>query len=257
MELGLQEKVVVITGGATGIGLASALAFAAEGCRVAICGRRKEKLSIASEKFKARGYDFLALPANVSSEQELQEFAALVYKQYGKINIWLNNAGVAPKSRLIDMSGDAWDELMRNNLKSVFLGSKIAANFMKRSGGGVILIASAFSALIPTVGKGAYAASKAAILALTKSFAAELAPDGIRVNAYIPGMISTEMSKERIKQQGSQLSEQIALHRLGKPEEVASVLVFFASDHASYITGASIEISGGKFIVQNPYMPWM
>lgn len=256
MDLGLRGKTVVITGGATGIGLCSALAFAAEGSRIAICGRREEKILAASQLFATKGYECVAAVADASSEPELEAFADRIYRQYGRIDVWLNNAGVTTKARLLDLSGDEWDEILRINLKSVFLGAKIAAGYMKKSGGGVILNASSFASVIPTAGNGAYAAAKAAVMSLTRTLAAELAPLSIRVNAYIPGMINTDMSKRRIEHSGSQLTAQIALNRLGTPDDVAPALLFLASDAAGYITGAAVEISGGKFAVQNPGRPW-
>jgi len=256
MDLGLRNKVAVITGGATGIGLASALAFAAEGCRVAICSRSSEKLTAAATEFAAKGHDLFASVADVSRENELRGFADQVYEKYGKIDVWINNAGISPKARLLDMTGDEWDELMRTNLKAVFLGSQIAAQFMKESGGGVILNASSYASVMPSATSGAYAAAKAAVSSLTRSLAAELAPFGIRAIAYIPGIILTDIIKKRVEQSGQQLLAQISLNRFGKTEEVARVLVFLASDAASYITGTSIEITGGKFSIQNPEAPW-
>jgi len=256
MELGVKGKVVVITGGASGIGLASALAFAREGCTVAICSRNPDKLASAAKEFAAKGYELLTAVADVSLEKELQGFARQVHDQYGRIDVWINNAGVSPKARLIDMSGDEWDDLMRINLKGVFLGSQIAAKMMKESGGGVILNASSFASVMPSATSGAYAASKAAVTSLTRSLAAELAPLGIRVIAYIPGIVVTDINKKRIEQFGPQLKADIALNRWGKTEEVAGVLVFLASDIASYITGTAIEITGGKFSIQNPEAPW-
>lgn len=254
MELGLNGKVVVITGGATGIGLSAALAFAAEGAKVAICGRREAKLCQVAEMFTQKGYPCYTRMADASVEQDLEEFAASVCNHYGKIDIWINNAGVTTKSRLAELSGDEFDTVMRLNLKSVFLGTKIAARYMR--GGGVVLNASSFASVIPSAGNGAYAAAKAAVTSLTRTFAAELAPAGIRVNAYIPGMIVTDMSRERIEAVGAELTAQIALHRLGQPDDIAPALLFLASDAARYITGTAVDISGGKFTVQNPNAPW-
>ncbi|MDR3588142.1 MAG: SDR family NAD(P)-dependent oxidoreductase [Negativicutes bacterium] len=256
MELGLSGKVAVITGGGTGIGKACALAFAAEGCKLAICGRDQGKLAAAKKEFAACGHELFTLAADASVEKQLGAFAQQVVEQYGKIDIWVNNAGVSPKRRLVEMSGDEWDDVMRINLKSVFAGSKIAAQYMKESGGGVILNASSITAAMPLATGGAYAATKTAIVSLTKSLAAELAPYGIRVNAYMPGFIRTEMNKERAAQQEAHLISQIALHRLGTPEDVAPAVVFLASGLAGYITGAALEISGGKFVIQNPDVPW-
>ncbi|MDR3565688.1 MAG: SDR family NAD(P)-dependent oxidoreductase [Negativicutes bacterium] len=256
MDLGLKDKVVVITGGATGIGLAGALAFAGEGCRVALCGRSIEKIAAATREFTAKGYELFAETADVSSEEDLKAFAGQVFKKFGRIDVWINNAGISPKARLIDMSGDEWDEVMRTNLKGVFLGSQIAARYMKESGGGVILNASSFASVMPSATSGAYAAAKAGVTSLTRSLAAEFARYGIRVVAYIPGVVATDINRKKIEETGRQLLAQISLNRFGKTEEVAKVLVFLASDAASYITGTAIEITGGKFCIQNPEVPW-
>ena len=143
------------------------------------------------------------------------------------------------------------------NLKSVYYGGLIAADKFKKRGGGVLINAGSFASLIPSVGSGAYAASKAAIASLTKSLAAELAPLNIRVLAYIPGVIETPMAESLIKTKGETLAGQNALQRIGKAEEVANLVLFLASDKASFITGTCIEISGGKFCVQNPQDAWI
>lgn len=256
MDLGLVQKVVVITGGATGIGLAAALAFAAEGARVAICSRGSEKLTAASQLFAEKGYELFAQAVDVSVESELQNFVDHVYDHFGRIDVWVNNAGISPKVRLIDMTGEEWDTLMRTNLRAVFLGSQFAAKLMRQHGGGVILNASSYASVMPSATSGAYAAAKSGVVSLTRSLSAELAPFGIRVIAYIPGIIATEINKKRMEQFGTQMLSQIALQRWGKTEEVANVLVFLASDKASYITGTAIEITGGKFSIQNPEFPW-
>lgn len=256
MDLGLKQKVVVITGGATGIGLATALAFADEGARVAICGRSAEKLTTAASVFSQNGYELFSKIVDVSVENELQGFADQVYDHFGRIDIWINNAGISPKARLIDMSGEEWDTLMRTNLRAVFLGSQFAARLMRNNGGGVILNASSYASVMPSATSGAYAAAKSGVISLTRSLAAELAPLGIRVIAYIPGIIATEINKKRMEQFGTQMLSQISLQRWGRTEEVANVLVFLASDKASYVTGTAVEITGGKFSIQNPEFPW-
>jgi 3-oxoacyl-[acyl-carrier protein] reductase len=248
--------VAVVTGGSAGIGKACALALAAEGCQIAICGRTKHKLDVTNGEFSASGYPVFTAVADVSLEDDVELFARGIYDQFGRIDIWVNNAGIAMRSPILAMSGEQWDDLMRTNLKSVFLGSKAAVRYMKASGGGVILNASSFGSVIPVAGAGAYAASKAAVSSLTRSLAAEVAPYNIRVNAYIPGVIVTDMNASRIALSGTQLASQIALNRMGTPEEVAAAVVFLASDAARYITGTEIEVSGGKFSVQNPSAPW-
>lgn len=256
MELGLSQKVVVITGGATGIGLATALAFAGEGAQVAVCGRSPEKLSAAAAVAEQKGIRLFTRTVDVSVESELSEYANEIYQKFGRLDVWINNAGISPKARLIEMTGEEWDNLMRTNLRAVFLGSQSAARIMGKNGGGVILNAASFAAVMPSATSGAYAAAKCGVVSLTRSMAAEFAPLGIRVVAYIPGIIATEINKKRMAQFGSQMLSQISLQRWGKTEEVANVLVFLASDKASYITGTAIEITGGKFSIQNPEFPW-
>ena len=256
MELGLQDKVVVITGGATGIGKAAAASFLREGCKVAICSRSPEKLRNLEKEFEALGYSVLTAPADVSKAAEIMAFAQKVVDGYGKIDVWINNAAIYPQKMLMETSEHEWDEIMSNNLKSVFLGCKAVFPYMKHQGGGVILNASSFAALIPSVGSGVYAAAKAAINSLTRTLAAEMAPYKIRVNAYIPGLTSTDITKPVIEKNRQHFQSQIALNRIGEPEDIAESIVFLASDAARYMTGAFIEVSGGKFCVQNPHAAW-
>ncbi len=256
MDLKLTGKVVLITGGATGIGKASALSFLKEGCKVAICGRTKAKIDDAVQEFKTKGYEILGGTADAGNSDSMQAFADNVAQQYGSIDIWINNAGIYPQKALLEMTEEEWDEIFRINVKSVFIGTKLAASYMKKKNKGVILNASSFAALIPSAGSSAYAATKSAISSLTRTSAAELAPFGIRVVAYIPGLIRSEMTEPVIASKEQFLTDQVALGRLGEPEDIANTLVFLASDSAGYITGNAVEISGGKFCVQNPRYAW-
>ncbi|HWR45404.1 SDR family oxidoreductase [Sporomusa sp.] len=256
MDLNLTGKVTVITGGTAGIGEACVLAFLQEGCKVAVCGRSQENLERLQTNLKAQGYEILIYKADVSKQQEIKEFAHKVYDSYGKIDIWVNNAGISCKARLIDMAEDDWDKVLDINLKSVFLGAQAAAQYMRKDSGGVIINASSYAAVIPSVGAGAYAASKAAVSSLTRTLAAELAPYNIRVNGYIPGVIDTQMNAKRLEVHAAETIGQIALNRVGSAKEVADGIVFLASDAASYITGIDLEISGGKFAVQIPRESW-
>ena len=256
MDLQLTGKVVVITGGTAGIGAACATAFLAEGCRVAVCGRSQDKLDAFKADMAARGHELFVYVADVANQQDLKNFAQQVYENYGRIDIWVNNAGISQKAKLIEMSAADWDNIMAINLKSVFLGSQVAARYMRQGKGGVILNASSYAAVIPSAGGGAYAASKAAVSSLTRTLAAELAPYNIRVNGYIPGVIATEMNTKRLAEQPEATVGQIALNRAGDAREVAAGIVFLASGAASYITGTDLEISGGKFAVQIPSDPW-
>ena len=256
MELGLLDKAVVITGGATGIGKAAAISFLREGCKVAVCSRSPEKLSNLEKEVAAAGYSVLTASVDVSKEAEITAFAKIVADGYGKVDVWVNNAAIYPQKMLMETSEQEWDEIMNNNLKSVFLGCRAVFPYMKQQGGGVIINASSYATVIPSVGSGVYAAAKTAINSLTRTLAGELAPYNIRVNAYIPGLTSTDITRPVIEKNRQHFQSQIALNRIAEPEDIAGSIVFLASDAARYMTGAFIESSGGKFCVQNPNVAW-
>jgi len=256
MDLELKDKVAVITGGTTGIGKATAFALVQEGCKVIVCGRDKEKGKMMKQGFAEQGYYIDFKSVDVAKYDEVNQFAESIIDKYSKIDIWINNAGIYPEKLIIDMTEEEWDEAININLKSVFLSAKVVANLMKQADGGVILNAASFAAIIPSAGHGVYGATKAAIMNLTKSLAAELAIFNIRVNSYIPGVIETPLTKNVIKKNSEKILESIALNKIGRPEDVANVIAFLVSDKASYITGTHVEISGGKFCVQNPSYVW-
>jgi 3-oxoacyl-[acyl-carrier protein] reductase len=251
MDLNLKNKVVVITGGATGIGKATALEFLREGCRVAICGRRQEKLDEAKSFFREQGFNIISETCDATDYESLFSFAKTVYDTWGSIDIWVNNAGGNQIKSLTDYSTDEFRYIIDLNLTTVFNGCKTAWQFMKNRGG-VILNAASFAAIAPSAGRAPYSAAKAGVVSLTRTFAAEFAKDQIRVLAYIPGMIKTDMSRASIERYPELLIRDIPMKRFGEPEDLAKVLVFISSDAAGYMNGTAVEISGGKRCVQNP-----
>lgn len=252
MDLNLTGKVVVITGGATGIGKAAALEFLREGCRVAVCGRRQSRLDEARDEARALGYELMTASVDVTDYGALEDFAAQVETHYGKIDIWLNNAGSNYIKSMLDYTTDEFRKMVDIILVSVFSGCQIAARIMKKNGGGVILNASSFASVMPAAGRAPYAACKAGVSSLTRSFAAELAGDHIRVLSYIPGMIATDCSSASRNDNATYLMSNIPMRRFGTAEDLANVLVFLASDRAAYMNGTDVMVSGGKFCVQNP-----
>ena len=252
MDLGYTNKVVGVTGATAlnGIGFAIAKQMLLEGARVFICGRREaavvEAVKHLSEYGVVQGY-----VADVSQEQPVKDLFAAAMHDFGKIDVFINNAGVYPQRSLMEMTMQEWDGVMETNLRSVFLCAKEFWNCAKDQGG-VLINASSFAAILGSAGSGAYAASKAAVHSLTKTLAAEFAPYGIRVNGFVPGVIATDMTAPVIAAKADKLLSQIALHRLGNPEEVAKAVTFLGSDAANYITGTFLEISGGKLCVQSP-----
>lgn len=255
MDIRYDEKVVLITGGSAGIGLACAELFGSLGAKVAICGTTPGKLATAVDHLKAQGFSVFGEICDVSDADSLERFAAHTEEALGPIDVWVSNAGICPQCAIIDTEEPLWDRTLDVNLKSVYLGARIAYRTMKERGG-VILLASSFASLFPSVGSGVYAATKAAVSSMVKTLAAELAPYGIRVNGYVPGVIDTEMNRERIAADGDSLKTAIALQTFGEPVDVAWGLAFLASDYARYITGTLLEISGGKMGVQNPARAW-
>lgn len=255
MGFDFSGQVVGVTGagGLKGIGFALAKKFLEGGARVFICDLNETAVMAAQEQLSAYG-DVAAFTTDVSNEASVGTMFGQVKQQYGSIHVFVNNAGIYPQSLICDMSVQQWDTVMNVNLKSVFLCTREVCKLM--NGGGVIINAASYAAVIGSAGSGAYAASKAAVYSLTKTLAAELAPKQIRVNGFIPGVIETGMTQGVIDKKKDELVEAIALHRLGEPADVANAVAFLASDEAGYITGTFIEISGGKLCVQNPGFPW-
>ena len=244
MDLGLKGKVVVITGGTAGIGKASAEAFLAEGCKVVVCGRSEAKLKAFRAEYE--GHDILAVQADVASFDDMRRLAEAAENTFGGIDVWVNNAGMYPAGDLEDMELDTWHDTFRVNVDGVLYGCRAAIPAMRRRGGGVILNAGSYAVITPTANRGAYGISKAAVHHLTRVLAAELGPDNIRVVTYNPGFVLTELNAPQVAEypKGA-IERQTAQNRLGRPEEVAGLIVFLASDRASFITGQIIGCDGG------------
>lgn len=255
MEFGLRGKIVVITGGTAGIGKASVDAFLEEGCRVAVCGRSEDRLAAFRAEYADR--QVLAVRADVTSQGDMKRLAEETAAAFGRIDVWVNNAGIYPKGDLEDMPLELWRETFAVNVDGVLYGSRAAIPHLRKAGGGVIVNASSYASIMPTGGRGAYGVTKAAVSHMTKVLAAELAPDHIRVVAYMPGFVLTAINAAVIGEYGAGMVQRQAVqNRYGRTEEIARLIVFLASDAASFITGCGVEASGGKYCVQNPYAAW-
>lgn len=256
MVIDLTDKIAVITGGTAGIGLSIAETLAGAGARVAICSSDESNVAGALSYLKDKKMNAYGQVVDVSNRASIFALADKVEEKFGGIDIWVSNAAVFSPKKLIDTPEELWQRMMDINVKSIYYGGLIAADKIRKRGGGVLVNAASFASLMPSVGSGAYAASKAAVYSMTKTLGAELAPFNIRVVGYTPGIIETGMTEPGIQSKGSELVRPIALQRFGKCEEVADVVLFLVSDHASYITGTCVEMSGGKFCVQNPAEAW-
>jgi len=254
MDLQLSGKVVVITGGTTGIGRECAKTFWQEGCKVAVCGRSAEKIQAFKAEMDALGASYICESVDVLSQKALEEFANHVANAYGRIDIWLNNAGGNIHKPLSQITEEDFDYIMDVNFKSCFFGTNIAAKHMQQTGGGVILNTSSISAFMPTAGRSLYGAAKLAVANLTKTAAAEYAAYNIRVNSVMPGLVKTALT-EKIIASMKDMSP-IPMRRAGEVAEAAKPMVFLCSPAASYITGANLEMSGGRYIVSNPSYSW-
>ena len=255
MDLGLKNKVAVVTGGTLGIGLATALVLAREGAQVVVCGRSQQKLDDAVAKAAAEGLTLYGQTADVTDETSFDAFAQWVAEKFGRVDILVNNAGRGSPGAALGLDKSVWQNVLDTNLTSVWNCSKVLSPYMARSGGGTIINISSLSGRIAYTHQGAYPVSKAGVNALTRVMASELAADNIRVVAVAPGFTETEMLKNKYGDT-SFLTDNTILRRLAKPEEIGQLVAFLASDLAGYITAEVIEISGGAFQVRDPGWSW-
>lgn len=258
MDLNIKDKVVIISGGAKGIGRETAKAFLKEGAAVAFYGRDEAALDEFESELNREGYDkHLALVGDVRSRDSIKEVFETVYNKYGRVDILVNNAGIARDKPLLTTTEEDWSDIVETNLHGLWNSIQLIAPYMMKQESGVIINISSYASKIPHAGGGVYAAAKAGVSSLTKTMAAELAPYNIRVVGIIPGMIATKISEKNIAENRDALLGNIAKKRLGRPEDLAKPIVFLSSDAADYISGCDIEITGGKYSAQNTNAPWL
>ena len=239
-------KVAFVTGAASGIGRATAIAFAAEGARVAVLDRTEEVLRETAAAVRNAGGEVLVIACDVSQPEQVEAAVGLTVETFGRLDIAFNNAGVENKAAPVaDIELDEWDRILDINLRGTFLCMKHELAQMLRQGGGVIVNTSSGAGVRGVAGGAAYAASKHAIIGLTKSAALDYAKLNIRVNAVLPGNIETPMM-DRFT--GGDIQKAIDLEpvgRLGKPEEIADAVLWMSADLGAFVTGASISVDGG------------
>lgn len=234
-----------MTGASGGIGQAVAVALAKAGADVALCGQNKDRLAATAELVASTGRRNVSYAMNIGQADAIQQTVDDVFKQWGRIDIMVNNAGITRDGLLIRMSEQDWDEVMNVNLKSVFLFSKAVARIMMKQRAGSIVNIASIIGLIGNPGQCNYSASKGGIIAFTKSVARELASRNIRANAIAPGFIATKMTENIPADLQKKMLDSIPLGRYGTPEDVADLAVFLAGDRSAYITGQVISICGG------------
>ncbi len=241
----LENKVAIITGGADGIGKATALRFAVEGAVAIIWDLNEDKGIKLVEDIRMEGGEADFYKVNTADYQQVESAANVVYEKYGKIDILINNAGITRDASLKKMSIDQWQQVIDVNLSGVFYCTKAISPFMMEKGSGRIISTSSVVALYGNFGQSNYVATKAGVIGMTKTWARELGRKGITANAIAPGFISTEMVALMPENVLASMREKVPMGRLGKPEEIASAFVFLASDEAAYINGAVLSVDGG------------
>ena len=246
----LTGKVALVTGASSGIGRASAIALAKQGATVVVAARRIDRLGDLAKEIVGMGREALPIMMDVIKKETITAAANKTVEMYGRLDILLNNAGVAEVIPFLDMTEEQWDKTIDTNLKGYFLMAQLAAREMaKHKWGRIVNIASIASGGVgvgfPSIAH--YCASKGGVVAMTEALAIELAPMGILVNCIGPGVIETEMTAGLLKdpKQAEALLARAPLKRAGKPEEIAAAVVYFASEESSYTTGSILYVDGG------------
>lgn len=246
MELGLKNKVAIVTGGAYGLGKCISTHLIKEGAKLVIIDINREKLKKISKELQNKEFNVLAIKADISDIYEINAMVETVIKKFSKIDILVNNAGVCFRTNISKITESEWDYVLDVNLKGAFFVSQKVLFYMKQQKSGKIINIASSSGKIGGVAVGAhYSASKAGIICLTKSFAKDSASYGINVNAICPGVIGTEMTTSIGKEKIDNYKKVIPLGKIGKPDDVANAVLFLASNKSNYITGEIFDVDGG------------
>lgn len=245
----LAGQVALVTGASRGIGRAIALELGSKGAKVAVnyAGSKEKALEVVKE-IEEMGSTAIAIQADVTSQEAIDEMFKIIEEKLGTVNILVNNAGINKDSLLMRMKEEDWDQVLNTNLKGVFLCTKKVIRSMMKERKGKIINISSVVGISGNIGQSNYAAAKAGVIGFTKTMALELAARGIQVNAIAPGFIATDMTDKIPEGIKEEIIKKIPLQRLGKPEDIAGVASFLASPQGDYITGQVICVDGGLLI---------
>ena len=254
MELDLSGRVVVVTGAARGIGRVIAETFVRERSVVVGVDLAADGLAWLGDARATAGLDGASLPCDVTDGSATRALVEEVVARFGRVDVLVNNAGVILEGLIEDLDDDAWDRCFAVNVGGTFKMCRAVVPAMKAQRSGRIVNAASFAAIVPAIGAGAYAATKSAVVQLTRTLAGELGPWGVTVNSYAPGMVPTAMNgfADMPAEAQDRLLNTLSLRRWGDPQEVADAVCFLASDAARYVTGTLLDVSGGKLATQLP-----
>ena len=246
----LEEKVAVVTGGGQGLGRAITLALARAGAKVVVADMNPDTAEAVAAEVADAGGEALALQVDVSDEASVAALQERALDRFGRVDVLAANAGLYPRSMVVDMPEEEWDRVLDVNVGGQFLCARAFVPAMKQQGSGRIICTASSIAYKGQPGHAHYAASKAATLGLVRGLARELAPHGITVNAVAPGTANTAMprqhrSEESMRERGAR----VPLGRIAEPEDIANTVAFLASDAAAYITGQTLVVNGGDFMI--------
>lgn len=241
----LQDRVALITGASRGIGLAIAQVFGAAGARLAILAQDKTRLTAAAEQLRTDGFDVLDCPCDVSVETQVNDVVSRVLAHFGRVDILVNNAGILQAGPITHFVASDWERMLAVNASSAFYFCRaLAPHLMQQNYGRIINVSSISAHTGGVAGSVQYAASKGAMISMTKALSRDLAPYNITANAIAPGQIESDMGA-LTGEARARLLAMIPLKRLGTPQDIAYAALFLASDAASYITGATLDVNGG------------
>ena len=250
MNISFENKVALVTGAGSGLGLAAAQAFAEAGASIALADWNEKAVRSAADRLVASGHKAFAIHCDVSNDAEVEAMVRATVAKFGRLDVAYNNAGVQNElAETADTTAKDYDRVMSINLRGIWNSMKFELQHMRQRGSGAIVNCSSLGGLVGGAERGIYHAAKHGVLGFTKSAALEYGAKGIRINAVCPGLIQTPMSEQMVAAgQGDALKameNMIPMARVGRPEEIASAVLWLCSDAASYITGQSISVDGG------------
>jgi 3-oxoacyl-[acyl-carrier protein] reductase len=244
----MANRIAFITGASRGIGRACAIALSAAGAKVVVAARQLDKLEEVAAEIRAAGGEAFVVPIDLASQDSIKEAFSKASKEFGRVDILINNAGLTRDGLALRMKREDWDAVIQTNLSGSFFCIQQVMPAMVRERWGRIVNITSVVGESGNAGQANYAASKAGLIGLTKSLAQELASRNITVNAVAPGFVETDMTASLTDELKAKITGSVPLKRIGKPEDIAAAVKFLASDDASYITGHILDVNGGMFM---------